>query len=90
MWILAGCVLFRGAPCFCFALNLLAHGFQPYSSNIPPGCLLYTSTRPIVDLFAAETGALLALTRYLLPDELDTAAPGITVRMEQELSLIHI
>ena len=37
MWILAGCVLFRGAPCFCFALNLLAHGFQPYSSNIPPG-----------------------------------------------------
>ena len=29
--------------------------------------------------------ALLALTRYLLPDELDTAAPGITARMEREL-----
>ena len=23
-------------PVFCFALNLLAHGFQPHSSNIPP------------------------------------------------------
>ena len=43
-------------------------------------------TRPIVDLFAAETGALLALTRYLLPDELDTAASGITARMERELN----
>ena len=32
-----GAVLFRGAPCFCFALNLLAHGFRLHSSNIPPG-----------------------------------------------------
>ena len=37
------CGLWQGAsysgahPVFCFALNLLAHGFQPYSSNIPPG-----------------------------------------------------
>ena len=51
-----------------------------------PQLPLPDTTRPIVDLFAAETGALLALTRYLLPDELDTAAPGITVRMEQELN----
>ena len=50
-----------------------------------PQLPLPDTTRPIVDLFAAETGALLALTRYLLPDELDTAAPGTTVRMEQEL-----
>ena len=48
-----------------------------------PQLPLPDTTRPIVDLFAAETGALLALTRYLLPDELDTAAPGITVRMER-------
>ena len=37
------CGFLRGAsfgahPVFCFALNLLAHGFQPHSSNIPPGC----------------------------------------------------
>ena len=43
-----------------------------------PQLPLPDTTRPIVDLFAAETGALLALARYLLPDELDTAAPGIT------------
>ena len=51
-----------------------------------PQLPLPDTTCPIVDLFAAETGALLALTRYLLPDELDTAAPGITVRMERELN----
>ena len=34
---LAGCVRV-GAPCFCFVLNLLAHGSQPHSSNIPPDC----------------------------------------------------
>ena len=50
-----------------------------------PQLPLPDTTRPIVDLFAAETGALLALTRYLLPDELDAAAPGITMRMEREL-----
>ena len=27
----------QDAPCFCFAFNLLTHGFQPHSSNIPPG-----------------------------------------------------
>ena len=27
----------RAHPVFCFALNLLAHGFQPHSSNISPG-----------------------------------------------------
>ena len=36
LWLLAGCGRV-GAPCFCFVLNLLAHGFQPHSSNIPPG-----------------------------------------------------
>ena len=37
------CGLWQGAsysgahPVFCFALILLAHGFQPHSSNISPG-----------------------------------------------------
>ena len=37
------CGLWQGAsysgvhPVFCFAINLLAHGFQPHSSNISPG-----------------------------------------------------
>ena len=32
----SGCVQV-GAPSFCFALNLLAHGSRSHSSNIPPG-----------------------------------------------------
>lgn len=52
-----------------------------------PQLPLPDTTRPIVELFSAETGALLALTRCLLQDELDAAAPGITARMERELNV---
>ena len=41
--------------------------------------------RPIVDLFAAETGALLAMVHYLLGKELDAVFPGIRARMAQEI-----
>ncbi len=51
-----------------------------------PQLPLPDTSRPIVDLFAAETGGLLALTRYLLHDELDHTAPDITTRMKRELS----
>lgn len=39
-------------------------------------------TRPVVDLFAAETGAVLAVTQYLLKDVLEQISPVI-------LTLIH-
>ncbi len=42
-------------------------------------------TRPIVDLFAAETGALIAMTMHLLSDELEQLAPGINARMQREI-----
>ncbi len=71
------------ALCEESAWQLPAH--NSYIRDTPQLPLPDTS-QPIVELFAAETGALLALTRYLLPDELDTAAPGTTVRMEQELN----
>ena len=29
----SGCVLFRGAPCFCFILTLPPHGAQPHSTE---------------------------------------------------------
>ena len=29
----SGCVLFRGAPCFCFVLTLPPHGTQPHSTE---------------------------------------------------------
>ena len=51
-----------------------------------PQLPLPDTARPIVELFAAETGALLALTRYLLGAELDAALPGFSARVERELN----
>ena len=70
------------AICEESAWQLPAH--NSYIRDTPQLPLPDTS-RPVVDLFAAETGELLALTRYLLHDELDAVAPGITARMEREL-----
>ena len=71
------------AICEESAWQLPAH--NSYIRDTPQLPLPDTS-RPIVDLFAAETGELLALTRYLLHDELDAAAPGLTARVERELN----
>ena len=71
------------AICEESAWQLPAH--NSYIRDTPQLPLPDTS-RPIVDLFAAETGELLALTQYLLNEELDAAAPGITARMERELN----
>lgn len=42
-------------------------------------------TRPLLDLFACETGALLACTAYLLKEELDEVSPFITACIEEAL-----
>ncbi len=42
-------------------------------------------TDPVVDLFAAETGVLLAWTHYLLKSELDAIDPLIADRIEYEI-----
>src|SRR5438105_1584940 len=42
-------------------------------------------TEPIVDLFAAETGALLAWTDYLLGPRLDTVSPLLRKRIRAEV-----
>jgi hypothetical protein len=41
--------------------------------------------RPVIDLFAAETGAQLAVLAQLLGPALDQAAPGIVSRIDREL-----
>ena len=50
-----------------------------------PQLPLPDTTRPIVDLFAAETGALLAMVHYLLGHALDAYAPGLDARMTREV-----
>jgi hypothetical protein len=41
-------------------------------------------THPVVELFGAETGALLAWTSYLLGDQLEKISPQITARIRLE------
>jgi hypothetical protein len=41
--------------------------------------------RPVIDLFAAETGALLAVARQLLGETLEVVAPGLSSRLADAL-----
>lgn len=50
-----------------------------------PQFILPDITRPVLDLFACETGALLACTAYLLGERLDTVSPFITAGIHQKL-----
>ncbi|MCM1046121.1 MAG: heparinase II/III-family protein [Candidatus Gastranaerophilales bacterium] len=51
-----------------------------------PQLLLPDASRPVLDLFACETGACLACVNYLLGEELDAVSPFITKRIHQELN----
>lgn len=60
----------------------------PHNSYIrdTPQLILPDATRPVVDLFAAETGAMLALVAALLKEELDAVSPFIVTRIQHELT----
>ncbi len=62
---------FWGVPAHCY--------LQDAGPTLPE------TSRPIVDLFAAETAALLAWTDYLLADRLDTVSPVIRPRLTREI-----
>jgi hypothetical protein len=53
-----------------------------YMQKGGPG--LYDITDPIVELFSAETGQLLAWTKYLVGAQLDTVSPLVTKRIALE------
>lgn len=50
-----------------------------------PQHILPDVTRPVLDLFACETGALLACAAYLLKEELDAVSPFIVTMIEEAL-----
>ena len=50
-----------------------------------PQLPLPDTARPLIDLFAAEAGALLATVHYLLAPELEAAYPGLTTRLVREV-----
>lgn len=51
-----------------------------------PQLLLPDAQAPVLDLFACETGAQLALVHFLLKEALDSVSPAVFSRMEDELS----
>ena len=50
-----------------------------------PQLPLPDTARPLIDLYAAESGALLAALHYLLGPELEAAYPGLATRIEREI-----
>lgn len=50
-----------------------------------PQLPLPDSTAPVLDLFACETGSILATVYYLMKDVLDSVSPFITKRIRHEL-----
>lgn len=54
-------------------------------AHAPKGTLLPDPSEPVLDLFAAETGAQLAWTLYLLGDQVDEFSPQIRSRICQEI-----
>ena len=56
-----------------------------YERNQPQE-ILPDSTRPVLDLFACETGAQLACIYYLLKEQLNAVSPFITTRILSELN----
>lgn len=50
-----------------------------------PQLVLPDNAAPVLDLFACETGAILAATWYLLKERLDAISPAITSRITYEL-----
>ncbi len=90
---IAECVEFKGrflddmadtvwAICEESAWQLPAH--NSYERDAPQLSLPDT-TRPIVDLYAAETGALLAAVYFLISGDLERVMPGICARMRREI-----
>ncbi len=59
----------------------------PHNSYIrdEPQYILPDAAHPVIDLFAAETGALLAWVCYLLGEQLNRVSPFITARIQLEL-----
>jgi hypothetical protein len=60
-------------------------GFPAHMGLQRRGLGLPDTTEPTIDLFAAETGALLAWTEYLLGPELDKVDPLVSERIRLEI-----
>ena len=91
--VCAECVEYQGRYLDLIAETLWAiceeSGWQLPAHNSyirdTPQLPLPDPSRPVVDLFAAEAGALLSTVHFLLGPELDAACPGLTARIRWEV-----
>lgn len=70
------------AICEESAWQLPAH--NAYERDVPQ-LLMPDVTRPVIDLFAAETGSVLAVAEYLLKERLDDVSPAICAMIADNL-----
>jgi len=91
--VLAECVEYKGRflddiinglslICEENAWQLPAH--NSYIRDTPPS-ILPDVTRPVIDLFAAETASVLAVAEYLLRQELDSVTPFLSKMINKNL-----
>lgn len=90
-WVLAECLEGHGAfldPIADGIWSLCEESSWCLPAHIPmqqAGAGLPDTAEPIVDLFAAETAALLAWTHYLLQSRLDKVSPQLALRIAREV-----
>ncbi len=74
----------NGIFCICEETGWQIPAHNSYKRDTPQEKLPDPS-RPVLDLFACETGALLAMTLYVMEDQLDAFHPFLTKRIRTEL-----
>lgn len=75
---------FWGVPAHNYSVRPPFHGSHRGAHAVPLG--LPDTAFPVIDLFAAETGAQLAWTRYLLGAQIGAALPVVVDRLEREIN----
>ncbi len=77
-----------GVWCLCEETSwvISAHNLNPIPGAPAPQKHPLPLGEPYVDLFAAQTGMIIALTAHLLGDRLEREAPGLKARMEDQVS----
>ncbi len=74
--------IINGIWCICEETSWIVPAHNPLSRTKEP---LPDAFDPSIDLFAADTGALLAWVRYLLGGALDRVTPIVTERIRREV-----
>lgn len=77
--------IINGIFCICEESGWQLPSHNSYIRDTPQ-LPLPDASRPVLDLFACETGSILATVNYLLGDKLNAFSPLICARIHQELT----